>query len=242
MLYAVLPIKQLSLAKQRLSGVLTDSERQALFQAMLEDVLSLLQSYSEIAQVLIVSRDPLVKLLADKYRCVYIEETGKGLNQAVQQGLAALPVEAQRALVLHGDLPLLNQSGLAQLLATPVAVAIATDQQQQGTNLMCLDLRARPELDFASQFGFAYGVASCQAHQAQAELLGLSCRVLVQAELALDIDQASDLLDLIAILDAQQSQSFSANYLRASSIVSRLENMGLAQVNTSARPDQIEAH
>src|SRR5690606_41267907 len=62
--WAVLPVKDLAGAQQRLAGVLGAAERRDLFAAMLEDVLGALAASGGLAGVLVVTRDPLAQDLA----------------------------------------------------------------------------------------------------------------------------------------------------------------------------------
>lgn len=236
MLYALLPVKQLSLAKRRLSGVLNESERQALFMVMLEDVLEQLTSYAAIERTHIITRDPLVQLLAERYDVNCLHDHENSLNQAFQAGLQQLPDDASQVLMLHGDLPLLSHQALDHFLAHPEAVLIATDRQQQGTNLMRLDW---PQGDFRLH----YGKGSCVLHQQQAKACGLSSKVVYAADskhtcmLSLDIDQAHDLLALIRTLEQQPMQTRTAKYLAQSPIVSRLQAMNLE--NNDSRASEV---
>ena len=54
-MWALLPIKTLAAAKQRLSHLLNASERQKLFTAMLHDVLAVLFRQSEVEGIILVS-------------------------------------------------------------------------------------------------------------------------------------------------------------------------------------------
>ena len=54
---ALVPVKDLRQAKQRLAGVLDAGERHALFRVMLEDVLSVLATCRSLAGIVLVTRD-----------------------------------------------------------------------------------------------------------------------------------------------------------------------------------------
>jgi len=58
MAQALVPLKDLVQAKSRLAGLLRPSERRALAQAMVEDVLSVLSRHKDIVRVTLVSDDP----------------------------------------------------------------------------------------------------------------------------------------------------------------------------------------
>ena len=54
---AVMPVKQLANAKQRLSSFLSASDRAALFSAMVRDVLTAVEACSLIDQIMVVTND-----------------------------------------------------------------------------------------------------------------------------------------------------------------------------------------
>ena len=66
-IWAVLPLKDFGEAKQRLAGRLTPAERRAFFQAMVEDVLTVLTRCSSLSGVAVLSDDPTARLLASHY-------------------------------------------------------------------------------------------------------------------------------------------------------------------------------
>ena len=86
-LWAVVPVKDLQHAKQRLAGVLAAAERQALFAAMLEDVLAALAASAGLAGMLVVTRDPRAQVLAARY----------GARVLVEPPTAATPPPARSA-------------------------------------------------------------------------------------------------------------------------------------------------
>ena len=146
MIWAVLPLKDLVRAKSRLSGVLAAHERRALVQAMVEDVFSALAATGGLAGVLVVSDDPSAEMLADKYGFDCIDERQlncRGLNGAVSAAVNLLAArDVEDALVLHGDIPLLQSADLERMLeeynAAGTDLVIAPDLDGTGTNLMLL--------------------------------------------------------------------------------------------------------
>ena len=63
----LVPVKNLSSAKQRLAAVLDQTARTELAQAMLYDVLTALHEWSNHPQVAVVSSDPYAAQLAAEY-------------------------------------------------------------------------------------------------------------------------------------------------------------------------------
>ena len=62
--WAILPIKSMQSAKQRQRTILTTTERQSLFQAMVSDVITAISQSTGLAGLAIVTRDPSVRSLA----------------------------------------------------------------------------------------------------------------------------------------------------------------------------------
>jgi 2-phospho-L-lactate guanylyltransferase len=192
MAQALVPLKDLVQAKSRLAGLLRPSERRALAQAMVEDVLGVLARHSEIEQITLVSDDPGAGLLAQKYalQCWPEKSLGtQGLNALIQRASAQLLAGGgPPLLVLHGDLPLLTEEDISTVLASQrklQGLIIGCDRQGTGTNLLAFDARSMPQ--------FCFGVDSCNGHQASARRLGVPVQILQRMGIGVDVDDASDL-------------------------------------------------
>ena len=66
-MWALIPIKKIQNAKQRLHSVLSSSERRDLSLNMFEDVLSTLKSVPELERVMVVTVCPNASRIAGKY-------------------------------------------------------------------------------------------------------------------------------------------------------------------------------
>ena len=66
-MWAVIPVKQLAMSKQRLAGVLTQTQRATLMIAMIEDVLTALAKVQGLTGRLLVTRDARLHALAARY-------------------------------------------------------------------------------------------------------------------------------------------------------------------------------
>ncbi len=92
-MWALIPIKKLDNAKQRLSGLLRPNERKQLFRCMVLDVLKVLSEHPLISGIAIVSNDEEGAFLAKKFDALLINEAKtnqRGLNGAVEQGVSFL--------------------------------------------------------------------------------------------------------------------------------------------------------
>ena len=196
MAQALVPLKDLVQAKTRLAGILSPSERRALAQSMVEDVLEGLSHHPEIERITLLSDDPGAHLLAARYRARYWPEAefqGSGLNQLI--GLASqrlLAESAQPLLVLHGDLPLLERddiSAVVELQQRAGGLVIGCDRLGIGTNLLCFDGASVPE--------FCFGADSCARHERSSRSRGTNVRVLRREGVGFDVDEPADLAQLL---------------------------------------------
>ena len=109
MAQALVPLKDLVLAKSRLAGVLTRVERRLLAQAMAEDVLAVLSCHKNITRITLVYDDPGASMLVQKYGADCWTESSlgcRGLNPIIQ-------CASERLLTLTGLSGTLKRNPLA---------------------------------------------------------------------------------------------------------------------------------
>jgi FO synthase len=193
---AIVPVKLLSEAKQRLAPTLSPDGRRRLVLAMLRDVLSALANVAAIGRVLVVTPDDEVAALARSCGASVVPESPPGeLNAAVVLGVVeAARLGCDRVLVVPGDLPFAKASDFARLLAAaaaPRTVAIAPAADGEGTNGLVL---TPPDIMKA-----AFGHGSFARHLAHARALGCSPRILELDGLRHDIDRMADLSRLAGL-------------------------------------------
>jgi 2-phospho-L-lactate guanylyltransferase len=195
--WAIVPVKALPTAKQRLASVLPPPARRQLVLAMLQRVLDAVQAAGGLGQIVVVTPDAAVAELAQANGAeVLRERRAHGLNRAVRAGLArAAAAGAERALVLPADVPLVTPGELKCLLASLAAAAhgphasLVPAADGDGTNALLI---APPDA-LAPRFG----PGSYRRHLAAARARGLSVGVLELPGLARDIDHPGDLARLI---------------------------------------------
>lgn len=202
-IWAILPIKDLSKAKQRLSGLLSAEERRALGLAMLEDVLNALSRTNGLSGILLVSSDAQACDMAARYGARILPDTAsQGLNAAVTAAAHLLAREGVAgALVLHGDIPLARPEeieALLEALKTAPAMVIVPDAAHDGSNAL---LVSPPDL-----IPFRYGAGSFSLHMQEAANCGIGARVLDLPGLAFDVDTPDDLMSLSAAGPASRAQ------------------------------------
>ncbi|MFT4519004.1 MAG: 2-phospho-L-lactate guanylyltransferase [Halioglobus sp.] len=199
---ALVPLKDLVRAKTRLAGLLGPSERRALAQAMVEDVLSVLGAHPDISGITLVSDDPGAPLLASKYGATYWSEQSlgcSGLNAVIECASKRLLASTDDPLlVLHGDLPLLETadiSAVLEVLEQHGSLVIGSDSAGTGTNLLGFSK--------SSVVPFRFGSNSCQAHQQEARKAGVRADILQRSGIAVDVDEAMDLQELMEKLNSR---------------------------------------
>lgn len=205
-MWAIVPLKSFSNAKQRLSGLLTEVERRRLSRAMAHDVLTTLTQSGELAGITLVSPDPNVESLAAKFACTFLLESDlgvSGLNTAVGAVVDKLAAEGiDDVMVVHTDLPLLDGEELTSLLRTHASsdsptLTIATDRHGLGSNCVV----GSP----ASRLEFCFGPDSLSRHVKQGREKGMTVNVVESPGLSLDVDTPDDLWLLLASSSTQNA-------------------------------------
>jgi len=189
----VVPFK-LNCAKSRLSSVLSSEEREKLAFAMLEDVID---AVSGLGCVLILLKDPLPEVgTFDRLRSrsrieseIDILECPRELDPALNSMIEA---EEKRGwprdlLIAMADLPLMRPSDLEELVRTPGDVVIVPGRGG-GTNLILIR---------DPKFRVSYYGLSFLKHLQMATDLGLSAGVFESFRCASDIDEPSDLVEVM---------------------------------------------
>ncbi|MGH9280024.1 MAG: 2-phospho-L-lactate guanylyltransferase [Acidimicrobiales bacterium] len=175
----LVPVKAFGDAKLRLAPALAPLARAELAKAMATHVLDAARPLPAA----VVCDDLEVATWARGRRVLVIWEPERGLNRAVEAGVARLAsAGARRVIVAHGDLPL--ASGLSWVARFP-GVTVVPDRMDNGTNVICVPA--------AAPFGFSYGPGSFARHTAEALRLGLPLRVVREKNLGRDVDTPDDL-------------------------------------------------
>lgn len=219
----ILPVKELVLAKQRLSGLLTLTERSQLFQAMLQDVLNVVTKHPKVCGVVLVSDDPFAWQLAADYNIESFSETAlqtSGLNNVLQASVDRLALREDGPLmILHGDLPLIcaadiNAMWNAYRTLSGWPLVIAPDRHGTGTNALLFAARRAPDLGF--------GADSLNFYRRQAADYKFDVGEVTSMGLACDIDLPEDVRLLISSTGGAHALN-SRIFLRNCGIVGRLQ-------------------
>ena len=188
---AVIPVKRLDAANERLQNALAPEERRALAEAMLFDTLSKLRRCKVLDDLLVVTSDPFVERHARWLEHEVLRQTGDtGHSAAAQAGAAAAQANgADRVAMLPVDCPLLDPEELDRRIGRArQAALIVPDRHRTGTNALVLS----PPDAFAP----AFGPDSCARHIARARAAGTGFSLEEIESLAMDLDTPADMAHL----------------------------------------------
>lgn len=196
MLNAVLPLKDLTTAKSRLCGVLSNEQREHLAIAMALDLIDTLWRHTEIANLTVIAGERWESHLPRRSALRVLFERdidATGLNAVLEQVIDTELKDAHQTrkgehwLLLHGDLPLFcgadidavqKQLGIQPLVLCP-------DDASRGTNALAFQKGARLPLRF--------GEDSFSKHRQAAKALQQRWGEVCTPGLGLDVDTQSDL-------------------------------------------------
>lgn len=194
----LIPVKDLSRAKQRLAGTMPQAERTRLAQAMLNDVFAAVARMRSGIAVYVVSSDAqvLAEARARGWEC--LSETAQhSESRSVDDASRICAARGVTALLrLPIDIPLVRAADIeavwAACPAAPGSVLVPS-RSGSGTNAL---LRTPPDL-FPSHFG----PGSLGKHLDEAGRRRAYARVLRNARIALDVDDEGDLRALASRRD-----------------------------------------
>jgi 2-phospho-L-lactate guanylyltransferase len=188
---AVVPVKELSLAKERLAPLLSPDERRELARAMLRDVLTALVSTPALDRVYVVGVDAEALALAARIGAeVLVEPPGlAGLNIALEWARRTILEAAEQPgalLVTPADVPAIARGDVEAFLSGDsvgplVRICPAPDG---GTNALLV----RP----SGAIPFHFGLNSAQAHAAAAGERGIAIEPREVSAFKLDLDTPDD--------------------------------------------------
>jgi 2-phospho-L-lactate/phosphoenolpyruvate guanylyltransferase len=187
---ALIPVKPSHRAKDRLRPALSPRARLTLTRAMLRDVLTALLDSALFVSVTVVTRDRALRRLCHRLGVhALLPPPGlRGLNAELTWAAARPEVaQADRLLVIPGDVPGVRVSELFRLVLPPMERGVRLVQSPDGgTNALVL---IPPGV-----IPFRFGRRSAARHRRAAERAGLRVESVPLASLAADIDQPEDLL------------------------------------------------
>ncbi|MFZ0731228.1 MAG: 2-phospho-L-lactate guanylyltransferase [Candidatus Sulfotelmatobacter sp.] len=204
----LVPIKNTASAKQRLAGVLDQTLRTQLAQAMLQDVLSALHEWKGRPSVGIVTGDPCATRLAEEFGFeVILDPDNPGETGAIEMATRVCVERGEDStLVIPGDIPLIQSWELEEILkhAPSEGSVLVPAGDGRGTNAAF----RRP----ADLFPLRFGNDSFKPHHAAAQATGKRCVVLPLPGIAVDVDNPEDLAQLLSLPGETRSQKLARQW------------------------------
>jgi 2-phospho-L-lactate guanylyltransferase len=186
---ALIPVKPLHRAKDRLRPALGRRARAALTRAMLRDVLAAALESDLFVSVTVVTRDRALRRLCRRIGVHTVRPPAgvRGLNAELTWAAERPEIaQADRLLVLPGDVPGVRASELFRLVLPPLRRGVRlVASRDGGTNALVL---VPP-----GAIPFRFGPGSAARHRAEAKRLGLDAESVPLPSLASDIDRPEDL-------------------------------------------------
>jgi 2-phospho-L-lactate guanylyltransferase len=222
MRYILIPVKDLSRAKQRLAALMTPEERTYLAEVMLETTFAAAARVRNVDRIAIVTLYPPAISLAPIYGIEVISETEQ-VSESASVDFGSQKVKeagAQSVLRLPIDLPLISTQDIEKILehdTSQSGVVIVPSRDGTGTNAL---LRRPPDL-FPSHFGSG----SFAKHLRQAEEMKVGYKIVRLPHIELDIDDPDDLVVLMR--DGRNSPLF--EILAEMRIGERLKGLAMAK-------------
>uniref|UniRef100_A0A7C3MB17 2-phospho-L-lactate guanylyltransferase n=1 Tax=Archaeoglobus fulgidus TaxID=2234 RepID=A0A7C3MB17_ARCFL len=170
--------------KSRLSTLLSESERKELARLMLLDVVDVTRNFGDVT---ILCPEEV------EFEGVRVDVDASDLNTAVNRLIDNVP-----AAVIMSDLPLLNKEVLTRFFETEGDVVIAPGRKG-GTNMLLVRKRG---------FRVSYHYGSFFKHLEIALKLGMKAEIFDSFFSSVDIDDESDLLELMMHGEGKRSQKF----------------------------------
>lgn len=207
----LVPVKNLSAAKQRLAAILDQPSRTQLAQAMLHDVLAALHGWKNRPAVAVVSSDPFALQLATEYGFEVIPDPDNPGETGAIEMATRICVErgADSTLVIPADIPLIQSWEIEEILkhAPEEGSVLVPAADGRGTNAAF----RRP----ANLFPLRFGNDSFKPHRAAAEATEKPCVVLNLPGIAVDVDNPADLQQLISLPGETRAQKLAREFLGA---------------------------
>ena len=204
-MWAVIPVKQISQAKQRLSKILSSEERRDFFSAMLEDVLSMMVKIDFFEKIILATNCPHAISIGGRHGITHFETgpddglnlaAGETVNHLLENGISDM-------FLIPADIPLITEEEInSAIKAHPSApsLTIIPSRDKLGSNCLLLSPPSRMPLKF--------GPDSYFRHLEIAKSNGLKINPMELPGFGLDIDEPKDLFQLLKAEGKTLSQKY----------------------------------
>ncbi|HUB14389.1 MAG TPA: 2-phospho-L-lactate guanylyltransferase [Acetobacteraceae bacterium] len=187
--WAAVPVKEFTGAKQRLATILSAEQRDVLAATMLEDVLAALAGARRLGGILVNTVEPRAAALAARCGARVVTDGARDGHTGAVNGMARLLAKAGHAmLTLPGDIPCVTAAEVDAVVASlrpAPSFTIVPAHDELGSNAVlcappgCVKLR--------------FGDDSYFPHLAAARRNGIEPTIVRLPGIAMDIDHPADL-------------------------------------------------
>jgi 2-phospho-L-lactate guanylyltransferase len=209
-IWAVIPVKETTAAKERLADAVPRQLRPGLALAMLEDVLAaaaktLHQGSRGLAGIAVVTLDPDARALAQRYGARILTDHARGGHTAAVAA-AARTLEAEGRggmLQMPGDIPLVSAHEISFLLARrrpAPSFTIAPSHDDFGSNAVLVCPPTAVPLTF--------GDDSFHPHLRAAQACGIKPVIVRRPGIGLDIDRPADIWAFAQLRSCTRAQAY----------------------------------
>jgi 2-phospho-L-lactate guanylyltransferase len=204
-IWAVIPVKETAAAKERLGDAVPRHLRPGLALAMLEDVLAAVTRARGLAGIAVVTVDPTVRALAQRYDArILTDEARGGHTAAVAATARTLQAEGRGGMLqMPGDIPLATADEISLLLALrrpAPSFTIAPSHDDFGSNAVLVCPPAAVPLTF--------GDDSFYPHLRAAQARGIEPLIVRQHGIGLDIDRPEDIWAFAQLRSHSRAQAY----------------------------------
>jgi 2-phospho-L-lactate guanylyltransferase len=198
-IWAIVPVKELDGAKQRLSAALTPAQRSALAEIMVGEVLEAIAASRRLAGLVVVTLDPAITAFAQRLGARIVTDGARdGHTGSVTAAARLLAREGCGGMMaMPGDIPAVTADEVDAVIAAhraAPAFTISPAHDDLGSNaIVCSPPDGVP---------LRFGEDSFFPHLDAARRCGIEPTVIRQPGIAMDIDNP---VDLAAFLRLPQS-------------------------------------
>ncbi len=220
-IWAVVPVKSLARAKQRLSPMLTPRQRRLLVLAMLNDVLDALAGTPMLRGIMVISPDHGVGPVSAAAGAVCVFQAGDiGYAASADQAarIAAGQYGADGIMVVPADMPAATPEDFTAVLQAHAGPGCTIVPSWDGEGSNCVVLSPPMAM------GFLFGPSSFRRHVEAASRAGIAATLVDRPSLSRDIDTPADLACL-----AGAACGAHVRHLLPSLLMPRLAAMPLAR-------------
>jgi len=221
-IWAIVPIKELDGAKQRLAPLLTPAQRRALIEVMMGEVLEAVAGAKRLAGILVVTLDPQATAIGQRLGARIVTDGAReGHTGSVTAGLRLLAGEGRGGMMtVPADIPAATADELDAVLAAHgpgPSFTISPAHDDLGSNaVICSPPDSVP---------LRFGDNSYFPHLDAARRCGIEPTILRQPGIAMDIDHPVDLATFLRL--PQSAGTRTRAFLEEISVPELLAEKGL---------------